>query len=183
VPSPERSKIIGEFIVCLAVLLVTIDRTANAMTLRQREDEQAVSSFKSYVTDFVASYKADRREAISKLGGGWVKEYYQPVGEPSIDVQRVNSLVTPYVGICEFMLRRYRTAFHKTRDEAVRDGHFVESDDTEHRHRYAYQEGKWVPKSRQHLSTVTGKWSDCNEVITLGENEGAENIFGCWEKN
>ncbi len=35
-----------------------------------------VKSFKDFLTNHFESYKTDRREQLSKLGGGWVKEYF-----------------------------------------------------------------------------------------------------------
>jgi hypothetical protein len=150
---------------------------------RPPQENQVVSSFQKYIADFMASYQTDKRERVSKLGGGWAKEIYHPVGEPSLDIKKTDSLISPYVGICEFTLRREVTAFHKTKEEAFKDNTFVQSVDAHHRHRYAFQSGKWVPKVREYGSPGEDKWYDCNEVVSFGENAGEQNLFGCWEKN
>lgn len=164
-----------------AILLLVV--LAASSVPGQQDDEAIVASFKGYIAAFMASYKDNPREDIAKLTGGWVKEHYEPAGDPEIDVQRTGSLVSPYMGICQFTLRRHFTAFHKTKAEAVNDSTFVQSDETLHRHRYAYQDRTWVPTVREHLGVAGDKWYDCNEVIQYGENAGAQNIYGCWELN
>ena len=147
-----------------------------------QESSQVVSSFTNYIATFMASYKVDRRERVSKSSWGWTKEYYEPSGEPNIDVMRTDSLVSPYLGICEFNLVRHRTGFHSTRADATQDNTFVASDMAQHRHQYAYQNAKWVQKTREYFSNAGGKWYDCNEV-GRGDNAGTTNLFGCWETN
>jgi hypothetical protein len=150
---------------------------------RLAQEDQVVISFQTYIGDFMTSYKTDRREHVSWVPLGWSRSYYQPIGAPEIDVKRTDSLVSPYVGICEFTLLRSTTAFHKTKEEAAKDDNFVDRQEMRHRHRYGYQGGKWAPRTREHVSPITGKLSDCNEVIMIGKDAGADNIFGCWEKN
>jgi hypothetical protein len=145
-------------------------------------EKQVVESFTRYVQQHFASYESNRRERTSKLGGGWVKSYYQPEkSSADIDVQKTASLVSPYVGILEFQLIRHDTAFHKSRAEAERDSAFVTSSSITHKHTYAYQDGKWVPKTRKNVG-FGGRLYDCDEVITLGENAGEHDINGCLEE-
>lgn len=144
-------------------------------------EHTVVSSFQKYITDFMASYKTNNREMVSELGGGWAKEVYRPLGEPSIDIKKTDSLISPYVGICQFTLRADRTAFHKTKEEAAKDSKFVDSIDRDHRHRYAYKSEKWVSTAREYHTQVDeridlGEWYDCNEVV-----DSCGNLYGCWE--
>ncbi len=88
----------------------------------------------------------------------------------------------PHWAVGEFNLVRYRTAFHKTKEEAAADNHYVANDETKHRHTYAYQDGKWVPKTRKNYLAILNSWSDCNEVIKTGPNIGATNIHGAGKK-
>jgi hypothetical protein len=104
-----------------------------------------------------------------------VKEYFQPdQSSAGIDVQRTASLVSPYIGTLEFKLVNHYTAFHKTRKEAEADSTFVNSKAIIHKHTYAYQDGKWVPKTRKHEDY--GGMYDCDEVITVGDNAGERDL-------
>src|SRR5450759_2176821 len=145
-------------------------------------DKQVVASFTAYVHQHFASYDTNRRERITKLGGGWVKMYFQPdQSSVGIDVQRTTSLVSPYVGTLEFQLVEHFTAFHKTRAEAEADTAFINSKVVTHNHSYAYQDGKWVPKTRKNVGN-DGTLYDCDEVITVGDNAGEHDINGCLEE-
>jgi hypothetical protein len=152
------------------------------------QEDTVVSSFQRHVADFMASYQTNNRERVDKFGGGWAKEAYRPIGEPSIDVKKTDSLISPYAGICEFTLRSDRTTFHKTKEEATKDNKFVESVDQDHRHRYAFKSGKWVSTTREYHTQVdaridSNEWYDCNEVVDSGDNAGVQDLFGCWETN
>lgn len=153
-----------------------------------------VQSFKEYIKNYFESYKSDKRERITKLGGGWVKECYEPDYDYKIDVQKTNSLITPFMGICEFTLIRRITNFHKNLEDTESDSLFVKSDKRTHIHNYGFQERKWIVTSRKSQdpvlaelvnpitkSATLNKWYDCNEVIKFGELKGTSNIHGCWE--
>lgn len=154
-----------------------------------------VKSFKEYLSDHFASYDKDKREQLSNLGGGWVKEYYEPADNYKIDVKKTNSLITPFTGFCEFTIIRHYTDFHQTMKDASKDSEFIKTDKLIHRHKYGFQEGKWVVTSRKHKDPELDKieeqfnwnssldnWYDCDQIIKLGDNKGASDIFGCWEK-
>ena len=153
-----------------------------------------VKLFKEYLSKHFESYKTDRRERLTELGGGWVKAYYEPDVNYKIDVQKTNSLITPFTGFCEFTLTRHRTKFYATKNEAKNDYSFIESDKWVHRHHYGFQDGKWEITSRTHQGpklanrikpltnrSVLDKWYDCNEVIALDKQRSLTNIHGCWE--
>jgi hypothetical protein len=117
------------------------------------------------------------------MGGGWVKEVYEADPDYKIDIQTTNSLITPYLGYCEFSLVRHHTSFHENKEDARKDDNFTESETVKHKHTYAFQDYKWIVKAREHYWTAEEEWDDCNEVITTGENKGESDIFGCWEKD
>jgi hypothetical protein len=154
---------------------------ALALAQSSSEDKQAVESFKSYVQQHLASYKQNRRERVTLLGGGWVREYFEPnLDSTSIDIQKTASLVSPYVGKVDFQLIRHITKFHKSRSEAEVDSAFVQETAVTHKHTYAYQDGKWVPKVRQHVSE--DELYPCDEVLTVGPDAGERDIYGCLEE-
>lgn len=135
------------------------------------EREAVVSSFKQYVKDYVDSYKTDRREQVhdiqGRLGntGTWVIGSFGPVRDGySIDIRKTDSLISPYVGVLEFELVGHETRVHASKEEALADNDFgpeTEGFVIEHRHTYAFQDGKWVPKSRQRYDGIDKEWEDC----------------------
>lgn len=171
---------------------------------RSDDERKAVESFKGYVEHHFGSYKTNRRERVRLLGGGWVKQYFTAdVNSAEIDVQRTTSLISPYTGKLEFRIIRHFTAFHQSREEAMTDAAFPQTSITSHRHNYAYQDGKWVPKIRQHRAfdesaqavaawfnsvgdsasaQAVAAWFDCAEVIKAGPNAGETDIEGCLEE-
>lgn len=154
----------------------------NCLALGQdaSSDKQVVESFKEYVQRHLASYESNRRERITKLGGGWVKMYFKPdLGSAAIDVQKTTSLVSPYIGTLEFQLVHYYTAFHTTRKEAEADFAFVNSKAITHKHSYAYQDGKWLPKTRKYTIVDYGEWK-CDEIDR--DNPGQQDPNGCLEE-
>jgi hypothetical protein len=145
------------------------------------DQKTVVASFKEFITKHIASYKTNRRERVLKFGGGWAKRFIEAEADYNIDIQTTTSLVSPYVGVCEFSLKEHLSMFHPNKNDALQDDKPATSTSTKHKHTYAYQDGKWVIKTRLHYSDVSDKWLDCNEVIPEGENKGQSNIFGCWE--
>jgi hypothetical protein len=168
------------FMVALGLMLCVLCRAQS-----NDDEKKAVTSFKTYVQHHLESYKTNRREKVSSLGGGWVKEYFEvDAGSAEFDVQRTNSLISPYTGKLEFRMIRHFTAFHRTREEAIADTAFIHSDIASHRHNYAYQDDKWIPKVRQHRAEAFGntEWYDCAEVIEKGDNARQTDINGCMEE-
>ncbi|HSP83784.1 MAG TPA: hypothetical protein VLN72_08620 [Gillisia sp.] len=141
-----------------------------------------VLEFRNKLEYLFKSYDNNPGVEVKKLSGGWVKEYYRIEGNYSYDVQKTKSLVSLYKGICEFIIIRSFTDHHKSKEAAESDNDFSNSCEISHRHIYLYQNGKWVVSERKNKSNYTS-WYDCNEAITLGENENSTNIQGCWDNN
>ncbi len=160
---------------CLATSLRAFSQTSTTT-------KAVVASFKAYTAKHTASYRTDRRPRVSKLGGGWAKLSYEAKPDYTIDVRATDSLISPFIGICEFMLIESRSELFSTRRDAESASVLGNRREIKHRHTYAYQEGKWIPRTRQHHSPFLGEWFDCNEVISEGENKGETNIMGCFEK-
>lgn len=163
------------FLIFLAVSCVAYGQSTNP-------DKEVVDSFKTYVHRHLASYERNHHERATKLGGGWVNEYFEPdLDSTSIDVQRTSSLVSPYIGKLEFRLVRHYTAFHRTRGEAASDSKFLRSDVALHKHSYAFQDDRWVPKVRKYVGPEEDEYN-CDETIRVGENAGERDIHGCLEE-
>jgi hypothetical protein len=164
-----------------AILLV-----CGSVVLAQSPAEEAVIiAFREYISRHLSSYEQDNRLNVYKLGCGWAKIYYKVEGEYSIDVQRTSSLISPYIGVCEFKLRRHYTACHPTKEGAQQDSRFVNTDANLHKHMYAYQDNKWVPKKREYymvLPIIGNKWFSCDDPIVGEEEKGKRTTGGCIEK-
>jgi len=161
-----------------AILLV-----CGSVVLAQSPEEAAVvTTFRNYISRHLSSYEQDNRLAVTKLGCGWAKIYYKVEGEYGIDVQRTSSLISPYVGVCEFNLRRHYTACHPTREGAQQDNSFVKTDVFLHKHAYAYQDNKWGPKKREYYAAFIKTWFSCDDPIVGEEEQGKRTTGGCIEK-
>ena len=147
---------------------------------KQSEEEQLTEKFKELVTEHLESYKTDNRQSLGLLGGGWVKKEYNVIAS-SYDIQKTNSVVSPYVGICKFTLQRSYSDFFDTKEAALQADNLTQQDSREHIHKYSYQDNRWIITERNNVGSYG--LTDCDEVISEGEAKGTDNIYGCWEKN
>lgn len=167
------------------VSLVLLLASLGPLSCFAAEDSNSViSSFKAYLDSYFAGYAADNREIVLLCEGGWVKRRFQPTLISSLVVQQPPGSAIPYIATGEFKMQERSTYFHKTRAEAVADNNFAKSSVIVHRHKYSYQDGKWVPMERLHFYRMFNmtECKDCNEVIKAGPCAGLGNIYGCWEK-
>ena len=151
-----------------------------SQTVAQSEDQEALAAFKAYVSHHLTSYQQNRRQRVMMYSQGWVSEYFEPdPASASIDVEKTNSLVSPYTGSLDFRLIRHRTAFHASRQDAASDSNFVQQDSWVHKHTYAHQEKQWVPNTRESKPEkfTTAEWSRCDE----GKNAQFD-LRGCLEE-
>jgi hypothetical protein len=103
----------------------------------------------------------------------WAKErFIIDSTSVSFDVEKMSSLVSPFVGTLRFTLITKESNLHSTKAEAAVDTVFAHEDKRIHRHVFVYQDGQWQPTSRQHY--YDGSWMDCvflKEVDTFGRLE------------
>ena len=89
----------------------------------------------------------------------WVKSKVEVVGDYSIDVQKTNSLISPYTGILIYQIGVSSTERVETR--AAAEALFVFPSEPKYPMSYkitfAYQNDKWVPKIYEHCIS-----SKCN---------------------
>jgi hypothetical protein len=169
----------------LLMLLLSALLLSPGPAVAQSEDQDALATFKAYVNHHLSSYKQNQREKVSKFGGGWANQYFEPdVLSASIDVEKTNSLVSPYTASLKFRMIRHRTALHDKKEDAANDSQFTNQDSWFHEHTYAYQDKQWVPKTRRCKPErfADANWSRCDEVIQGGDNAGAHDINGCLEE-
>jgi hypothetical protein len=136
------------------------------------EEEQAVASFKQTAANYVATYKQSKHEEVYHLDAsfaahtpeGWRKSYSELASDVySVDVQKTDSLVSPYVGTLEFHTNLYVSELYGSQDAASQTTDFPAkpNDVRRHLHTYAYQNGAWVLQSRKQF--VYDEWQDCPE--------------------
>ena len=137
--------------------------------------------FKSKLENLFNSYDNSSIEVVKKQSGGWIKEHHRIAGNYSYDVQKTKSLVSPYRWICEFIIIRSFTDFHKTKEAAESNNDFHHSDKISHRHIYLYQKGIWISERKNNSDYTSGY--DSKEVITVGENINSIEFQGGWDNN
>jgi hypothetical protein len=140
-----------------AMPMVTFAVASVPILKAQSEQENAiVKSFNKTVADFVPTH-IQQSHPVEKVGCGWKKLYFEPSANYRIDVQKTNSIVSPYLGVVEFNVIRHDTKCHKTQAEAEKDDSF--SSDvggyatTTHKDTFVYQEKMWVLKYRELYNT------------------------------
>lgn len=152
----------------------------------QQSAPDFVSSFKEIAAKHIASYQTDHRVSVGEFGNParWRREWFDVEPKYAVDVQSTNSLISPYVGVFEFRLRRYLSKMWDRKEDAEKDTTPTNVSLVKHRHTFAYQDKKWVVTKREHfneeLSPVDSlnTWRDCEEVLPNGQT----NIFGCFEE-
>ena len=110
-------------------------------------------SFKSYAKHFIATKTVDVSYDDGEYGG-WHKLTVSPKADYKLDLRSTDSLLSPYVGTIEYNTARCITAYWKTKAEAQKDTACAD----QHRDTYAYQDGKWVLKSRRFLTPASEEW-------------------------
>jgi hypothetical protein len=83
----------------------------------------------------------------------------------SINVEKTDSLVSPYVGTAEFPVTGSVSYPKNSKQEALENTQFKDSYSIKHKLLYAYQNGAWVLKSEKCFDYDIGAeghvWDDC----------------------
>jgi hypothetical protein len=144
---------------------------------KSKPPEDPVASFKRTVEDFLRIYKQSNLEEVFHIERfedlvpeGWKKDYSELVSDAySVDVQKTDSLVSPYIGTLKFDTKMHFSNLQDSEKGARDTQIFADDSDPNvhnHVHTYAYQDGAWVVKSRKqniHLSSIDDKWTDCKD--------------------
>lgn len=139
-------------------MLMTTLVAAGIPVLKAQTDQEntVVNSFRKAVNDFVPVH-IQQSHTVVRAGCGWLKDYFEPSPNYRIDVQKTNSLVSPYLGVVEFNVTRHATKCHKTQAEAEKDDSFSSDaggyETTTHRDTFVFQDKMWVLKSRELYNT------------------------------
>jgi len=144
-------------------------KSADPAGADSHEQEDPVASFKKTVESYLNGYKQTKHEKVyfiqsEYIPSGWRKAYSELVSDAyTMDVQKTDSLVSPYIGILEFNTRHYVSSPLAT-EQAVRSNAYFTDEYSvrKHRHMYAYQSGKWIVTSRKQL-LWEDVWNDCEK--------------------
>ena len=116
-------------------------------------ESSVLSSFQTIVTKYLESIESDSRilvyyvepNSLIKSTGGWIKSKCS-IAESSFDVQKTNSLVSPFIGIINYKLYIHTTKYNLTQEKAKEDDNFNNPGRPYAvRVHFAYQSEKWVP--------------------------------------
>jgi hypothetical protein len=119
----------------LGCLLLSVLSACTKTPPKLTEEQAAVASFKRTADDFLRTYK--------------LAEPALEVSSARVDVQKTNSLVSPYIGVLEF--------------DVGDPAHAVMM----HRHTYAYQSGTWVLQSAKQRFPSDDDWWNCHDEAEL----------------
>src|SRR5579872_2113931 len=133
-------RITGFFL--LAILCIT-------GTFAQEHGQAGIAeSFKSYAKHFIATKRVDVTYDDEEHGG-WQKLTVVPKADYKLELRSTDSLLSPYIGTIEYKTARCITAYWKTKAEAQKDTACADQTIWQHRDIYAFQDGKWIVKSRK----------------------------------
>jgi hypothetical protein len=177
------------YLFSLVVFLVVI--TPSIFLGDEKAEQQAVRSFKQYISDLMTRYKADNHQRIERpvrcqVRGkphGYVKGTHEPGADYTFDVRKTDSLVTPYIGILELRWRDHYSECQETREKAEAQSELPDGNLLKYRYTYGFQDGKWIPQGREIGSfTAEGnefRWESCSKEQAYLEADGFEADFGC----
>jgi hypothetical protein len=134
------------------------------------EAEKIVDAFKGKV-DADLKDKRSTKDVWPQTGSqyyeaGWYMEKDELPSSYSINVEKTESLVSPYLGTAEFSVTGNTSYAKNSKEEALDATQFKNSYAIVHRLLYAYQNGSWVLKSEkcfEYDGTEEGHvWGGCD---------------------
>lgn len=78
------------------------------------------------------------------------------------DVRKTDSLVSPYTGTAEFICLLEQSEFYGTKAEAEAASSFEKASGEKCQVVFAYQDGRWVVKSRRYYQSHFHEWLDAS---------------------
>jgi hypothetical protein len=120
------------------------------------EQKRAAESFQTYAMHYLDGYNANRTARVTLLDGGWAKEYFEAdVRSTRLQIEPSDSETSPYIGKLDFQMICHFTAFHHTREDALGDNSFINTNTSKLTRNYAYQNGVWIPLDNQDTDSET----------------------------
>jgi hypothetical protein len=164
----SRALLRFEAIALCAVLQVSCHSSPNQP--EKTEAQRIVDAFREKVDADLQAHKGRKDvwpQAQTKYEeAGWYMEADELPSSYSINVEKTESLVSPYLGTAEFPVTGNVSYPKNSREEALEATQFKSSYTINHRLQYAYQNGQWVLKSEKCFDydiMVEGHaWGNCN---------------------
>lgn len=133
------------------------------------DDAQVVSSFKQYVSDILtqvnATYEGNNYriayiplDAVTKRPGYWIKIKRTIDPTYNIDVQKSNSLISPYIGTLEVNTTNVFYKGYPNQQDAEATDAIDHTTGDNYKFTIAFQDEKWVVTDSKEFSTLLGKW-------------------------
>lgn len=165
-----EDKPVHVLILLLSVALMALSQTACHKEPEKTEAQKIVDSFRAKVDGDLQNHKSRKdvwpQTEDQYAEAGWYMEDDELPASYSINVDKTDSLVSPYMGTAEFLVTGSVTYPKNSKDEALAATQFKDSYSINHRLLYAYQNGQWIFKSEKcyyYDITVDGStWRDCN---------------------
>ena len=143
----------------------------NTSGLAAQSEQEIVESFQEVAKKHIESYNDDPRILVYHIDAilppygssppAWIKSKNIIIDNYSIDVEKTNSLVTPYTGIL-FYKMQILIVKEKTKTEAENSTKFnVNSKPKNYKILFSYQNGKWIAK--EYLYQFEGNWYDAEK--------------------
>lgn len=153
----------------LRVMVITLSIIGFSAPAFAADDAQVVNSFKQFCDDNIAKVTAtyegthysiayQQPSKYTQRPESWIK--YSGIVDPNYkyDVQKTNSLVSPYIGTLEVT---YKTVVYKdfpTKEAAEATNDIVRYTPVVYKFIVAYQDDKWVVTDAKKYNSVLGEW-------------------------
>jgi hypothetical protein len=162
-PAIENRKTLPNLLACLLLLLFEFG-CAQKQSEPKSEQETVLATFKQTINDYLKSRKAPDSvfESFDDHTKSWKKMHHELDSESAkFDVKKTDSLVSPYVGVLEFVVHERQSPRYSSENSARQATEFPKTYNMQHRHTYSYQDGKWVLKSKE-CDAGMG-WNPCGD--------------------
>ena len=133
---------------------------------QQTQSNDPKQQFINYIEDFLYREHYDGNAWQIKSGAykdKWYKFRMITDKDYSYDIQKTDSIVSPYEAIVTFTLKTEKTNIYNTKNEAEADNNYKsDSNDmfyiSKYKYHYAYQDGKWMYKFNEYYSFSDKNW-------------------------
>jgi len=129
-------------------------------------DEQTViSSFQEVIQKHLDSYQDDPRIMVYYVPSDtyWIKSKCIVSNDYTYDIQKTNSIITPYTGYFIYKMRISTIDKQPTKEAAEAFNTFNKNGDrlpVNCRITFSYQGDKWIPQKYEIQSLISDKWYD-----------------------
>lgn len=130
-------------------------------TVEENTELEPLESFEIILHNEIEPFYKNYGTVIENLRNEWVKVQMFPSSDFRYDVQKTDSLVSPYVAVVEFDLIQNYTVGHKTREDAISDENYAFNKQFSRKLNFSWQGGRWIAKSEERYSEILDEWVEC----------------------